>query len=509
MQGADFFAFITSVYIFIFWPGTGMFRHAKDFLTRPEGPWNLALFRVFFFALYHYFGTSSMDWVSAVPESLRAAPPGYELLMPWIPFDLNSIHIAQKVLFISSLFAMLGCWTRASAWTAAAAGFYVFGLGNFFGKINHGYHIYFWFACLLASSRCADVLSLDAFFRALRTGSFQTPGPSQAYALPLRIMALLIGLCYFFSGFWKLGVTGTDWIFSDNLKLILQTHWLQRNFVPAFRLDQYPMLYQAAAFCVVAFELSFAALLFHPKLRLFAAASGLVFHLMIRYFLRINFLTLTLCYFVLVDWEGLIRSFKGFLVKSGVSFKAPDFLPRPVRLGLAVLGAGDFAGLPPAPPGLGGGGNKAGIPWPVLGVGGMIFLLQAAVSTARIDSWPFGIYPYFGYRASSTMTKIQVEFISARSVQKGDLASLLGGFNASRWSTLRNRVLSTQDPEEQARILEDLSRMILDRNPWAAEMDEVRFSLAYLSLKPEDWPLNPFGIKPLGSVKISDLKVSR
>ncbi len=507
MTPADIFAVLASAYIFFFWPGTNLFRCAKEYLTRPEAPWNLALFRIFFFAVYQYYGMMPAVWVAAVPESLRVPPPGYQALMAYIPFDPDTVLAAQGVLFVASGLALLGCWTRVSAWVAAAAGLYVFGLPNFFGKVNHGLHSYLWFAAILASSRCADVLSLDAMFRAFRQRSFSAPHSSRAYAVPLRLMALLLGVIYFSSGYWKIALVGRDWIFSDNLRLILQTHWLQRDFVPAFRIDHHPLLCNAAAFAVVAFELGFAALIFHPRLRLAAVAAGLALHGMIKYFLHIDFFLLELCYVVLIDWESLFRRLAQPLLKLSFFAERPRRLPLALRVPLAVLGFGSEdlreSGEPAAAK------APADVPWGPLLVGGLILTVQIYCSALRIDSWPFGVYPHFGHRAKPTMNKIQVEAVSPRSVEKLDLAKGLGGFHQSRWSVLTARVVNAATPEDRARTLEALTRMILDQTPRLREAEEMRFSLAYLSLKPEDWPRNPLGIKPLGSVQIANLKEVR
>ena len=96
--------------------------------------------------------------------------------------------------------------------------------------------------------------------------------------MPLRFVQLLLGLIYFFPGFWKVWWGGLDWVLSENLKFQMYLKWMEvSSWTPFFRLDQYPLLYKSAAIAAVAFELSFIFLIFLPRLYVFAPLGGLIF----------------------------------------------------------------------------------------------------------------------------------------------------------------------------------------------------------------------------------------
>jgi hypothetical protein len=133
-------------------------------------------------------------------------------------------------LFVVFCFAgLIGFWSRTSALLTAFFGFYVLGIAQIFGKVNHYHHI-IWFSALLAASPCGAMLSCDAIFFAWKRadrGITRPPGASLAYAVPLRFVQLLLGLIYFFPGFWKVWWGGLDWVLSENLKFQMYLKWME------------------------------------------------------------------------------------------------------------------------------------------------------------------------------------------------------------------------------------------------------------------------------------------
>src|SRR5262249_2142536 len=141
-------------------------------------------------------------------------------------------------------------------------------------------------------------------------GITSLPQDSIAYALALRFASVLLGLIYFFPGFWKFWSTGFDWAFSDNLKYHMYSKWTEfSGWTPFFRLDQYTWLYRSMAFGTLCLELSFVSLIFFPRLRRVAALGGAIFHIGSYFFLRIFFYDLIVSYVALFDVSGTLRKF--------------------------------------------------------------------------------------------------------------------------------------------------------------------------------------------------------
>lgn len=279
-------------------------------------PLNLAFYRVVAFATIFLDLDFDADpkivlFFANLPKELQFPPPGLGPLLSVLPINEVLARLALAGLTTFSFLAMIGLFTRFSAWMTVACALYALGIAQFYGQVNH-YHHMFWFAAILAASRCADVLSVDAFLAARRRGAelgnIEPPGESRAYALPLRFVWLTIGIIYFFPGFWKYWRSGMDWAFSDNFANQLHLKWMQRDgWMPFFRIDQYPFLYQPAAFITMMWEMMFLPAMFFPRLRLAGAVVGAMFHIGTRVLMHIGFWTLQTSYLSLFNWDGIFR----------------------------------------------------------------------------------------------------------------------------------------------------------------------------------------------------------
>ena len=158
-------------------------------------------------------------------------------------------------------------------------GLYVFGLSQLSGAVIHDMHL-FWFSALLAVSPCGDALSLHRWLRGggLRGQPHAAMPAALVYGVPLQCARVLLGIVYFFPGFWKLKTSGLAWIFSDNLRNQIYWKWYQLGAEPpALRVDQLPWLLQLAALAVVVFELSFIALVWSRRGRCWPRPSACCF----------------------------------------------------------------------------------------------------------------------------------------------------------------------------------------------------------------------------------------
>jgi hypothetical protein len=282
-----------------------VFSYMHEFFTAATHPLNLTVFRVVFFStlLPSAYGLQQASWFSQLPLELQFPPHGLGWLLALLPINETWAKISSYLLIVVCYTGIIGFFSRTSALLAALLGFYVLGIPQLYGKVNH-YHYILWFAALLATSRCGDMFSCDAIFAAWKRadrGVIAPPSPSQAYTLPLRFVQLLLGLIYFFPGFWKWWHAGVDWAFSDNLKYHMYSKWLELDgWTPTFRLDFYPILYQLGALWTIAFEISFILLIFSSKLRYLAVLGGVVFHKMSDIFMGIFFLGLIKSYVVFI-----------------------------------------------------------------------------------------------------------------------------------------------------------------------------------------------------------------
>jgi predicted DCC family thiol-disulfide oxidoreductase YuxK len=273
---------------------------------------NLAVFRIIFFGwLLRTTGSKSLLWFSGFPKELQWAPMGMGWLLPHLSINPQLAAGALVIFKISCFLAMIGLLTGPSTFLAALTGFYVYGIPQFYGNVSHNHHL-FWFMAIFAASRAGDALSVDAvltgFKKADRNEDTSLPPASRSYALPLRFMWILMGLCYFFPGFWKLWNSGTAWIFGDNLKYHMYYDWAGfDNWMPVCRIDQWPWLCRLSGAAVIFFETSYLFFIFSPTTRYIAFFSGLFFHNMTNLLMHINFYVLQICYASFLDWEAIFH----------------------------------------------------------------------------------------------------------------------------------------------------------------------------------------------------------
>lgn len=287
-------------------------RIIVNYFTEATHPVNLAIFRIVLFGtLIAFVDIPEAVWFSELPEELRFLPKGFGWVFNYLPINPTLVQVTGILLIVFSFTAMIGLFTRTSAWLTVIFGFYVLSISQLFGKIDHYNHM-LWFPAILAASRCGEVLSVDAVLAAWKRadrGVVEPPSSSSIYALPIRFVWLLMGMIYFFPGVAKLWASGFLWAFSDNLKFRLYQSWIDRadGWMPFFRVDKYPALYQPAALGAILFEISFIFLIFLPRWRMLAVVGGLSFHTMTNWLMRIPFWTLRNCYVVFFDWHAIFN----------------------------------------------------------------------------------------------------------------------------------------------------------------------------------------------------------
>jgi predicted DCC family thiol-disulfide oxidoreductase YuxK len=270
-----------------------IFSLVKNFFAAATHPINLAVFRiVFFWTLLDPERVPNTIFYSQLPVELQVVPQGLGWLFTYSPINETLAKVFSNLYLVTCFTGMIGLWSRTSALLTAVFGFYILGIPQIFGKVNHYHHI-IWFSALLAASPCGDAFSCDAIFSAWKRadrGITSPPSSSSAYAVPLRFVQLLLGIIYFFPGFWKIWGGGLDWVFSENLKFQMYDKWLESGkWMPFFRLDHHPLMYKFSALVTVIIELSFIFLIFLPRLYVLAPLGGFIFHHMAGMFMNLRF----------------------------------------------------------------------------------------------------------------------------------------------------------------------------------------------------------------------------
>ena len=229
-----------------------MRRLVREFFMTPTSPVNLAIFRIVVFGttlIMLCVDAPATRWFSTFPRQLVAAPYGTGWILPYVPISQPLVGIVSGVLVVFCILGMIGLFSRASSLVSLVLALYVLGITQIFGKVSHDQAV-IWFLAILAASPCGDALAIDAIVMSRNRaaqGIIEPPEDSISYSLPLRFACVLLGVVYFFPGFWKLWNSGFGWALSDNLKYQMYSKWMEfGGWTPFFRLDLHPWLYLAA-----------------------------------------------------------------------------------------------------------------------------------------------------------------------------------------------------------------------------------------------------------------------
>ncbi|HLK35484.1 MAG TPA: hypothetical protein VKU41_01945 [Polyangiaceae bacterium] len=305
-----------------------------------------------------HFIAAGLPW--SPPEGLRflaahaASSPGL------LAAGARAVFYAYSV---SAVLALLGLYTRAALAMLLASAWVLFGIVQLGGAVVHDMHL-LWLLAILLACPSGDALSVDAW---LASAPGQSPASRLVGAADRRAVfgfavfagRTLLGVVYFFPGFWKLHESGLAWALSDNLALQMHAKWLENGIVPEPRIDRMPAVIHTLGLLTLAFELSFVALVhLGPRVRLGLAGAGLAFHAAIQHFMLIPFTSLCAAYVLLLPWGGT------------------DAPAQPTQRGLA----------------------------PVSVVGAVLVAANVLQGLrGRTQSYPFACYPTFQWIASPTL----------------------------------------------------------------------------------------------------------
>jgi predicted DCC family thiol-disulfide oxidoreductase YuxK len=283
----------------------------RRFLLAEEGPVNLALARIWFFAALPFLlpRPAQVKGMASLPESLQFPPTLLGGLVADLHLTPDTVGVLWIVIVVGCVLASAGVFARTAALIVTLAAFVYVGEYQLYGKVNHNHHL-LWIAAVFAVARCADALSLGVLIRGAR-GSLpvvRTLPRSRAYALPLRAIWLLIGFVYLFPGLWKAYRVRLEWFDPDTLRHHLWQKWAELDgYRPFLQVDEFAPLLVLGAAGTLAFELGFILLLVTRPTRHLAALAGLGFHKSTGVMMQISFWTLQAMYPMLVDWEWLSR----------------------------------------------------------------------------------------------------------------------------------------------------------------------------------------------------------
>jgi hypothetical protein len=252
---------------------------------------------------------------------VRPLPPG---ALTWL----------QAIWKVSLLLSAAGLFARPAMIVAFAAGAYLMGLPHNFGQTQHFDTLVVFASGALAISRAADAVSIDAWLASRRRGDPRAAPPPDdgEYTWPIRFVWVMMALIFCAAGISKLRHSGFEWVFSDNLAMLLlrqQYHlsdgepltnwgiWVANHSWAARAMG-------ATAVCV---ETLFPLTLVSRYARMVLVPAGLAFLVGIRLLMGPTFEQFMLCYVFWVPWDRLLYNARSYASHAAIHPAGADHVP--------------------------------------------------------------------------------------------------------------------------------------------------------------------------------------
>jgi predicted DCC family thiol-disulfide oxidoreductase YuxK len=151
------------------------------------------------------------------------------------PIGIELIHWLLRGTLVAAGFFTLGLWYRITGPAFAGLALWLFCYRNSWSMIYHSDNLVVLHAIVLAFTRSADALSLDALFRDRRQGSASAADRvSWRYGWPVRLMCAVTVCTYFVTAVAKLsGALGLEWMTGQALRSQMAVDQIRKELLGA------------------------------------------------------------------------------------------------------------------------------------------------------------------------------------------------------------------------------------------------------------------------------------
>jgi len=435
---SDLFVVRAALLLFLFGSAAWAARHAsrvkatfRDFFAEKGSAIDLAMFRmVLFGTIFVCADPATIRLYAGLPQELLTPPLGFGLVVRMFPFEPRSAVAAALLLRGACVLGIIGLFTRSAAFAITLLTYYVLGIPQCFGQVDH-YHFLAWFSLLLAFSRCGDALSVDSLLQRSRGAARETE--SVIYARPIRWVWILMGVVYLFPGLWKLWISGDRWFFGNALAAHMYVKWAELRWIPNVRIDRVPWLARAAGLGGIAFELAFLPLVLRRGTRPLIAVAGLAFHNLSIVLMGISFFWLQLMYASFVPWS---RWFTSVFRRAPAATGTAD-----ARRELRALDL----------------------------IGAVLLAANATMGALMLEQgWPIACFPTFARNARTQALEMQFSAVSRSGGEtRIDAWPLIRRLGTERWVPLTWRA------ERSSTRTSALARWVADQSPEARNAAQI------------------------------------
>jgi predicted DCC family thiol-disulfide oxidoreductase YuxK len=231
----------------------------------------------------------------------------------------TALHLIQTIWKVSLVLGAIGLFTRASMSVAFVLGIYLMGMPHNFGQTQHFDTLAVFVLLALALSRAGDAWSIDALISAWRRRSPAPLPHGGEYTWPIRFVWVAMALIFCAAGISKLRRSGLEWIFSDNLAMLLrrqQYHISDGEPLTSWGLlvADHSWLAQFMAAASVTVETTFPLALFSRTARMLLVPAALSFLIGIRVLMGPTFEQFMICFVFWLPWQEVAAVVRAHLV---------------------------------------------------------------------------------------------------------------------------------------------------------------------------------------------------
>jgi hypothetical protein len=196
------------------------------------------------------------------------------------------------------------------------------GLPHNFGQTQHFDTLVVFASLALALSRASDAVSVDAFVSTVRTRRPRQLADDGEYTWPIRFVWVAMGLIFCAAGISKLRHSGLEWIFSDNLALLLlRQQYHISDGEPLTRwgvvVARHAWLAQGLAAVSVSIETLFPLAVISRRARYVLVPAGLGMLIGIRMLMGPTFEQFMMCYVFWVPWAQVFAAVRSRVLVPG------------------------------------------------------------------------------------------------------------------------------------------------------------------------------------------------
>lgn len=261
---------------------------------------------LFAFAVLHYGPMEFRGWAD---ERAFWQPISLFRIFHLGVFSAGVLGALEWIWRIALVLSCIGLFTPIALVMSAAAGTYLLGLPNNFGKVHHfdaAFLIVLW---ILALSRSGDAFSLDA-----TRAKHPVEAHPWEYSWPIIAIRAVVAFAFFGAGVSKLRHSGLAWVTSSNMSILLAEHARrqQANQSPLFPslsllVSRLPVAPRLLAATTVAIELANPVALVSRRARWLIVPGTLAMLFGFRALLGPDFYPLMALQCIWVDWDWALE----------------------------------------------------------------------------------------------------------------------------------------------------------------------------------------------------------